>query len=88
MVNDRRVPESATHVWNLFAKGRRQIDLMVLLLHEDLTNLLGYRVFPKRFTLNREGGILKRLRATPLRPRTILAAHVIVKLLSTAVTRR
>jgi ABC-2 type transport system permease protein len=34
----------------------------------------------------REGGILKRLRATPLRPRTILTAHVIVKLLFTAVT--
>jgi ABC-2 type transport system permease protein len=34
----------------------------------------------------REAGILKRLRATPLRPATILAAHVLVKLLSTAVT--
>lgn len=34
----------------------------------------------------REGGILKRLRATPLRPATILTAHVIVKLLLTAVT--
>jgi ABC-2 type transport system permease protein len=34
----------------------------------------------------REGGILKRLRATPLRPFTILTAHVIVKLLTTAVT--
>jgi ABC-2 type transport system permease protein len=34
----------------------------------------------------REGGILKRLRATPLRPYTILTAHVIVKLLLTAVT--
>ena len=34
----------------------------------------------------REGGILKRLRATPLRPHTILAAHVLVKLLFTAVT--
>jgi ABC-2 type transport system permease protein len=34
----------------------------------------------------REGGILKRLRATPLRPHTILAAHVLVKLLTTAVT--
>src|SRR5689334_6493591 len=32
----------------------------------------------------REGGILKRLRATPLRPQTILTAHVIVKLLLTA----
>jgi ABC-2 type transport system permease protein len=29
----------------------------------------------------REGGILKRLRATPLRPYTILTAHVLVKLL-------
>lgn len=34
----------------------------------------------------REGGILKRLRATPLQPVTILTAHVMVKLLSTAVT--
>ena len=34
----------------------------------------------------REGGILKRLRATPLRPQTILTAHVIVKLLLTATT--
>jgi len=34
----------------------------------------------------REGGILKRLRATPLRPHVILSAHVIVKLLMTAVT--
>jgi ABC-2 type transport system permease protein len=34
----------------------------------------------------REGGILKRLRATPVRPHTILTAHVLVKLLFTAVT--
>src|SRR5512140_563087 len=34
----------------------------------------------------REGGILRRLRATPLRPSTILTAHVLVKLLFTAVT--
>ena len=34
----------------------------------------------------REGGILKRLRATPLRPQTILSAHVMVKLILTAVT--
>jgi len=37
-------------------------------------------------SIYREGGILKRLRATPLRPRTILTAHVIVKLLLTAAT--
>jgi ABC-2 type transport system permease protein len=34
----------------------------------------------------RESGILKRLRATPLRPHTILTAHVLVKILSTLVT--
>ncbi|HET9402278.1 MAG TPA: ABC transporter permease [Candidatus Acidoferrales bacterium] len=37
-------------------------------------------------SIYREGGILKRLRATPLRPQTILSAHVIVKLMLTAVT--
>lgn len=37
-------------------------------------------------SIYREGGILKRLRATPLRPQTILAAHVIVKLALTAAT--
>ena len=34
----------------------------------------------------REGGILKRLRATPLRPWMILTAHVLVKLTFTAIT--
>ena len=34
----------------------------------------------------REGGILRRLRATPLRPHTILTAHVMAKLLFTAIT--
>jgi len=37
-------------------------------------------------SIYREGGILKRLRATPLRPETILTTHVIVKLLLTATT--
>ncbi len=37
-------------------------------------------------SIYREGGILKRLRATPLRPYTILAAQVIVKLLLSAAT--
>ena len=37
-------------------------------------------------SIYREGGILKRLRATPLRPQTILTAHVLVKLLLTACT--
>jgi ABC-2 type transport system permease protein len=37
-------------------------------------------------SIYRESGILKRLRATPLRPHTILGAHVLVKLLLTAIT--
>lgn len=37
-------------------------------------------------SIYREGGILKRLRATPLSPITILTTHVIVKLLLTLVT--
>ncbi|MEO8520243.1 MAG: ABC transporter permease [Acidobacteriota bacterium] len=37
-------------------------------------------------SIYREGGILKRLRATPLRPHTILGAHVLVKLVFTALT--
>ena len=37
-------------------------------------------------SIYREGGILKRLRATPLRPQTILTAQVVVKLLLTAVS--
>ena len=37
-------------------------------------------------SIYREGGILKRLRATPLRPHTILTAQVLVKLLLTAAT--
>lgn len=37
-------------------------------------------------SIYREGGILKRLRATPLRPQTILSAHVLVKLLLSATT--
>lgn len=37
-------------------------------------------------SIYREGGILKRLRATPLHPQTILTAHVIVKLALSAAT--
>jgi ABC-2 type transport system permease protein len=37
-------------------------------------------------SIYREGGILKRLRATPLSPVVILTAHVVVKLIFTAIT--
>ena len=37
-------------------------------------------------SIYREGGILKRLRATPLRPWTILTSHILVKLMLTGLT--
>src|SRR5438132_3415328 len=37
-------------------------------------------------SIYREGGILKRLRATPLRPAVILGAHVLVKLAFTGIS--
>jgi ABC-2 type transport system permease protein len=37
-------------------------------------------------SIYREGGILKRLRATPIRPLTVLTAHVLVKLLLSVAT--
>src|SRR5215467_3766475 len=37
-------------------------------------------------SIYREGGILKRLRATPLRPTVILSAHVMVKIVMTLAT--
>src|SRR5262247_117299 len=37
-------------------------------------------------SIYREGGILKRLRATPLTPTVILVAHVLVKLVFTLLT--
>ena len=37
-------------------------------------------------SIYREGGILKRLRATPLSPVTILGAHVVVKLVFTVIS--
>ena len=36
---------SAADVGNFHAEGGREVDLMVLLLHEDLADLLRHRVF-------------------------------------------
>jgi len=78
----------------LFASPRRQVtadlpsplsaDLPILasLLITTTTVLSLVAII----AIYREGGILRRLRATPLRPYTILTAHVLVKLLFTAVT--
>jgi ABC-2 type transport system permease protein len=51
-----------------------------------LISLSGVLSLVTIISIYREGGILKRLRATPLRPQTILTAHVLVKLTLTLVT--
>src|SRR5579863_1723109 len=51
-----------------------------------LISLSGVLSLVTIISIYREGGILKRLRATPLRPQTILTAHVLVKLALTVVT--
>jgi ABC-2 type transport system permease protein len=51
-----------------------------------LISLSGVLSLVTIISIYREGGILKRLRATPLRPQTILTAHVLVKLTLTVVT--
>jgi ABC-2 type transport system permease protein len=51
-----------------------------------LISLSGVLSLVTIISIYREGGILKRLRATPLRPQTILTAHVLVKLALTLAT--
>jgi ABC-2 type transport system permease protein len=69
---------------SLAAKGLTGVDIPVLVaLFISVSAVLSLVTI---ISIYREGGILKRLRATPLRPQTILSAHVIVKLLLTAAT--
>jgi ABC-2 type transport system permease protein len=51
-----------------------------------LISLSGVLSLVTVISIYREGGILKRLRATPLRPQTILTAHVLVKLFLTLIS--
>ena len=63
-----------------FISGDLPIFASILIAISALLSLVAI------IAIYREGGILKRLRATPLRPLTILSAQVLVKLLSTAAT--
>src|ERR1043166_1772165 len=48
-----RAPFGTTaDVRDFYAEGGGQIDLMILLLHEDLANLFRHRVFSKRLALS------------------------------------
>ena len=42
---------AATDVGNFFTKCRREIDLVLLLLNQNLSDLFGDRIFTHRFTL-------------------------------------
>jgi ABC-2 type transport system permease protein len=69
---------------SLSANGFLRVGLPVFV--SVLIALNGVLSLVTIISIYREGGILKRLRATPLRPQTILAAHVLVKLALTALT--
>jgi len=68
------------------ADGPRVVTVDLPILASILISLSAVLSLVTIVSIYRESGILKRLRATPLRPYTILSAHVIVKLLLTAVT--
>jgi len=69
---------------NLSANGFLRVWLPVFV--SVMISLSGVISLVTIMSIYREGGILKRLRATPLRPQTILTAHVLVKLALTALT--
>jgi ABC-2 type transport system permease protein len=69
---------------SLSASGFLRVELPVFV--SVLIALSGVLSLVTIMSIYREGGILKRLRATPLRPQTILTAHVLVKLTLTALT--
>jgi ABC-2 type transport system permease protein len=69
---------------SISATGFLRVGLPVLAC--VLTALSGVLSLVTIISIYREGGILKRLRATPLRPQTILTAHVLVKLTLTVAT--
>lgn len=75
----RTAPTTASSAGLLGAGGIATLVSMLIVIGAVLSLVTIISIY-------REGGILKRLRATPLRPWTILGAHVLVKLLLTALT--
>ena len=71
---------ASSTVGALFGSGGVPVLVSLLIANSAVLSLVTI------ISIYREGGILKRLRATPLRPQTILSAHVIVKLALTATT--
>jgi len=76
----------------MFSRGRQGPEIIALLSY-GIATLAAVMIAISAvlslvtiIAIYRDAGILKRLRATPLRPHTILVAHVAVKLAFTAVT--
>ncbi|HTB10014.1 MAG TPA: ABC transporter permease [Bryobacteraceae bacterium] len=69
---------------SIAATGFLRVGLPVLA--SVMISLSGVLSLVTIISIYREGGILRRLRATPLRPQTILTAHVLVKLALTLAT--
>jgi ABC-2 type transport system permease protein len=72
-----RVPPNLTAATRFIRVGLPVLAVVLMALSGVLSLVTIISIY-------REGGILKRLRATPLRPQTILTAHVLVKLALTA----
>ena len=70
----------AAYASNTFFRVNLPVLVAVLITLNAVLSLVAI------ISIYREGGILKRLRATPLRPAVILAAHVLVKLVFTGIT--
>ncbi|MDQ2664448.1 MAG: ABC transporter permease [Gemmatimonadota bacterium] len=64
----------------MFSEGGVAVFVSVLIAISAVQSLVTI------VSIYRESGILKRLRATPLRPATILSAHVLAKLIVTTLT--
>jgi ABC-2 type transport system permease protein len=75
----RRLPSPSLAASNFIRVGLPVLASLLIVISAVLSLVTIISIY-------REGGILKRLRATPLRPQTILTAHVIVKLILTAAT--
>ena len=76
--NNRHTPLSP--VVNSFSRAGVPVLVSILIAVNAVLSLVTI------ISIYREGGILKRLRATPLRPQTILTAHVVVKLILSSAT--
>lgn len=66
--------------------GKKFIETSLPIFSAVVISLTGVMSLTTIIAIYRESGILKRLRATPLRPYTILGAHVLVKLILTGVS--